>query len=184
MLSVARAESGKARYLRGEAERTGLPGASVDLVTAAQSFHWFDTTRALTEFERILRPDGWCAVFWNIPTMTPFQIAYRDVIQRYCDTIYKIRPMTGDAAASIRVDPRVRGLVESTFGTLQQFDAEGLLGRAHSSSYVPLSLGDDAAKRAAFDADMRCVFAEHQQGGVVNFPYECRALAWQFGGER
>ena len=26
----------------GTAERTGLPGASVDLVTAAQSFHWFD----------------------------------------------------------------------------------------------------------------------------------------------
>ncbi|MFR4416333.1 MAG: class I SAM-dependent methyltransferase [Akkermansia sp.] len=26
----------------GTAERTGLPGASVDLVTAAQSFHWFN----------------------------------------------------------------------------------------------------------------------------------------------
>jgi ubiquinone/menaquinone biosynthesis C-methylase UbiE len=40
------------------AEVTTLPNRSVDLVTAAQAFHWFDTTRSLAEFRRILRSPG------------------------------------------------------------------------------------------------------------------------------
>lgn len=42
----------------GTAERTGLPGASVDLVTAAQSFHWFDAAAFKRECRRILSGGG------------------------------------------------------------------------------------------------------------------------------
>ena len=40
------------------AEATGLPNASVDLITAAQAFHWFDPAPTRAEFVRILRPGG------------------------------------------------------------------------------------------------------------------------------
>ena len=43
----------------GTAEATGLPDQSVDLVTAAQAFHWFDSLRARREFRRIARPGAW-----------------------------------------------------------------------------------------------------------------------------
>jgi SAM-dependent methyltransferase len=49
----------------GTAESTGLPPASVDLVTVAQAFHWFDVPAALREFRRILRPRGGLAIVWN-----------------------------------------------------------------------------------------------------------------------
>jgi ubiquinone/menaquinone biosynthesis C-methylase UbiE len=39
----------------GRAEATGLADASVDLVTAAQAFHWFEPSAARAEFVRILR---------------------------------------------------------------------------------------------------------------------------------
>ena len=39
----------------GRAEATALADASVDLVTAAQAFHWFDVPRARVEIARILR---------------------------------------------------------------------------------------------------------------------------------
>ena len=43
----------------GSAENTGLDGASVDIITAAQSFHWFRPEGAREEFARILKPgDG------------------------------------------------------------------------------------------------------------------------------
>lgn len=49
----------------GSAEATGLPDASVDLVTMASSFHWTDVDRALAEFLRVLKPGGWFAALWN-----------------------------------------------------------------------------------------------------------------------
>lgn len=40
------------------AERSGLPDASVDLVTVAQALHWFDRERFYPEARRVLRSGG------------------------------------------------------------------------------------------------------------------------------
>ena len=46
----------KFRSINAAAEATTLETESVDLVTAAQAFHWFDRARAKKEFARILKP--------------------------------------------------------------------------------------------------------------------------------
>lgn len=45
-------------YVIAPAEKTSLPDASVDMVTAGQCWHWFDHIRTLTEAKRILTNDG------------------------------------------------------------------------------------------------------------------------------
>lgn len=40
------------------AESSGLPQASVDLITVAQALHWFDLTSFYGEVRRVLRPTG------------------------------------------------------------------------------------------------------------------------------
>jgi len=50
----------------GTAEVIPLPDAFADVVTSAQSFHWFDHEVALPEIARVLRPEGRLAVVWNI----------------------------------------------------------------------------------------------------------------------
>ena len=50
----------------GDAEHTGLPDASVDAVTVATAWHWFDEAAASAEIARVLRPGGQVAVVWNI----------------------------------------------------------------------------------------------------------------------
>jgi ubiquinone/menaquinone biosynthesis C-methylase UbiE len=49
----------------GTAEIIPLPDAHADVVTCAQSFHWFDHPVALPEIARVLRPGGRLAYVWN-----------------------------------------------------------------------------------------------------------------------
>ncbi|KIE43178.1 class I SAM-dependent methyltransferase [Geobacter anodireducens] len=50
-------------YRVAPAEQTGLPGASVDLVVAAQALHWFDFDRFYLEVRRVGRPGSVFAAF-------------------------------------------------------------------------------------------------------------------------
>jgi ubiquinone/menaquinone biosynthesis C-methylase UbiE len=52
-------------WRKGTAEATGLPDASVDLVSMASSLHWADFDKACEEFHRILRPGGLFVALWN-----------------------------------------------------------------------------------------------------------------------
>lgn len=45
-------------YRVAPAEASGLPGASVDLLTAAQAAHWFDLPAFFAEASRLLKPEG------------------------------------------------------------------------------------------------------------------------------
>jgi ubiquinone/menaquinone biosynthesis C-methylase UbiE len=51
--------------LAGSAEAVPLDDGSVDAVTAAQAFHWFDETAALAEIRRVTRPGGLLALVSN-----------------------------------------------------------------------------------------------------------------------
>jgi SAM-dependent methyltransferase len=50
-------------YSVAPAEASGLPDASIDVVTVAQALHWLDRPRFYAEARRVLRPDGIIAVF-------------------------------------------------------------------------------------------------------------------------
>jgi ubiquinone/menaquinone biosynthesis C-methylase UbiE len=53
------------QVLDGTAEAIPLPDESVDAVTVAQGFHWFDFAPALVEIRRVLKPQGGLALLWN-----------------------------------------------------------------------------------------------------------------------
>jgi SAM-dependent methyltransferase len=60
---IAHAEAhARLRYQVAPAERSGLPDASVDLVTVAQAAHWFDLPLFYAEVRRVLRPQGCLAL--------------------------------------------------------------------------------------------------------------------------
>src|SRR5260370_27703184 len=47
------------------AEATTLGDSTIDFITAAQAFHWFDPHAARREFARILKPGGSVVILWN-----------------------------------------------------------------------------------------------------------------------
>lgn len=69
---------------RGSAEHLSLPCASMDLITAAQAFHWFDIEAARSEFLRVLKPDGKVALIWNDRLLNdPLHIALDGIFAQY-----------------------------------------------------------------------------------------------------
>lgn len=125
-------------WIAGRAEATGLCSQTVDLVLCAQSFHWFRTADALSEFARILEERRRLAICWNRrSTRDPLTAGYRQAI---------IDVGGESAAESRKFDPNVirdSGLFlaaeRSSFPNLQRLDLAGLIGRARSASYVPKS---------------------------------------------
>jgi SAM-dependent methyltransferase len=59
--------SPEAEALAGTAQEIPLADAAADAVFAAESFHWFDDERALTQIARVLRPGGALVLMWNLP---------------------------------------------------------------------------------------------------------------------
>ena len=53
------------------AEATTLDDHSIDLITIGQASHWIDWDKALKEFKRIIKPEGWIAIIWNQYETTP-----------------------------------------------------------------------------------------------------------------
>src|SRR3954447_3114835 len=53
--------------LDGTAEAIPLDDGSVDAVTIADAWHWFDRAAASLELERVLRPGGLAAILWQYP---------------------------------------------------------------------------------------------------------------------
>jgi ubiquinone/menaquinone biosynthesis C-methylase UbiE len=176
MLAEARAGGGPAQYRRGEADATGLEGASVALVTVAQAFHWFDAERALVEFHRILRPGGHVAAIWNLRAASPFMADYEALLRRSSQE-YAALERWEQSLDQLRAHRRVLSPRELEAPNAQVFDFEGLRGRAWSSSYVFRGVQD----REGFDAALRTLFDAHSHGGVLEFPYRSVALVFRVG---
>ena len=66
MLARLAGRSPHVRIAVGTGEEIPLDDASVDAVTVAHAWHWFDVPRAAGEIARVLRPGGLLGVVWNV----------------------------------------------------------------------------------------------------------------------
>lgn len=121
----------------GSAEATGLADQSVNWITAAQAFHWFEPQATRREWQRILQPEGWVGLIWNQRSLdgTAFLQQYEALLHQF-----------GSDYATVKhtnIEPQ---RIADFFGNqpacytaqnAQYFDQAGLLGRAFSSSYTP-----------------------------------------------
>lgn len=65
MLAVLRRKLPRVEAHVGAAESIPLDDRSVDAVTVAQAFHWFDREPACAEIHRVLVPGGRLGLLWN-----------------------------------------------------------------------------------------------------------------------
>lgn len=163
----------------GAAEATALAGASVELVAAAQAFHWFDPAGARAEFARILRPGGWVALIWNERRTrgTPFLEDYEALLREHAGeyALKNIRQHIDEPVLAGFFG--ARGYREHCAENSQKFDFEGLRGRLLSSSYAP---EPGHPRHAPMLAALRAIFDRHQRCGRVRFDYDTRIFMGEF----
>lgn len=120
------------------AEQLPFADGSLDAVTAFQAFHWFDPEPALAEFQRVLRPGGVIALVWNErDDADSFTARYGRAVRKASKDHPAERRL--DHAAPFVASSRVTGRRLLVFRHEQRLDAEGLVGRLRSTSYIPQS---------------------------------------------
>ncbi len=157
--------------VKGSAEHTTLADGSVDLIVAAQAFHWFDTPETRAEFSRILKPDGRVALIWNerLTASTPFLRDYEQLLLSHGTDYAKVRHENVDHEAISRFFRG--GWRQAVFPNSQSFDFGGLQGRLLSCSYAPPA-GHPGHEPML--AELGRIFDLHQSGGRVRFDYDTR----------
>jgi ubiquinone/menaquinone biosynthesis C-methylase UbiE len=164
------------KSIEGCAEATTLPDQSVDVVTAAQAFHWFDRKRAREEFARILKPNGWVALIWNERRLdsTPFLQAYEQMLLKFGTDYQQVRHenVYNDVAPFFAPQK----FQVKAFENHQTFDFDSVKGRLLSASYVP------APGHTNFEAmleELRAIFDRNQEAGKIVFEYDTRVYFGQ-----
>jgi SAM-dependent methyltransferase len=148
MLAVLREAVPEAEALEGSAESLPLADGFADAVAAASAFHWFDASRALPEIARVLRPGGRLALVFN--TRDPEDALQRELTELLVPHGIRVSWMRD-------LDPprtlEARGLFEppeyTEFRHEQRFDADALVERVASISYVALLPDEERAELLA-----------------------------------
>jgi SAM-dependent methyltransferase len=118
------------------AEALPIAPRSLDAVTVAQAFHWFDADRAFGEFARVLRRRGRVGLIWNARDRSSDWV---NEVWSIMDQVEKRAPWRdhekGDGSAPGPGDG-FRPLHAETFRQEQSITPEGVVDRIASVSHV------------------------------------------------
>jgi len=151
------------------AEDTTLDSHSVDIVTAATAFHWFDKQITKEEFRRILKEDKWVVLVWNARNTLEHELlaAYETVFRKYVPE-YEKKLHENKNTRSIN-EWYGEGKSELTlFRNYKTLNWEGFRGRFLSSSYAPQE-GHSNYERAL--EDLKRVYERFAHEDSIIFEY-------------
>jgi SAM-dependent methyltransferase len=164
MLAELRRAVPAADALHGAAEAIPLPDASVDAVAIGQAFHWFRHDEALPELHRVLRPHGGVALIWNNRDQdSPLQRGINRLLEPF---VPPERAAVGYSSQYLEQSDLFGPFERRSFAFVQNLDADGLVGRILSISFVAAA---PAELRADLERRLRRLVAAN--GGSVAFPY-------------
>ncbi len=167
MRCVAEKELGvcdKFKSVKGDASNTTLSENSVDFVTAAQAFHWFDVDEFRSECKRILKAHGKVILIWNTRENDD------EINKEVCKLNKKFCPSFKGFSGGIKEDDkRIISFFRSeyekmTFDNPLFYNEDKFISRLLSGSY---SLKEGDKNYREYIAEAKAIFKKYQLSGVV-----------------
>ena len=129
----------------GAAEAIPLADGSIDVVVAAQAFHWFDGRRALAEIHRVLTRGGGLGLVWNardhsvgwVSELSAIVDAYGDAIRRH---------ESGAWRAAFASPSGFSQLEGAEFSNVQEVDEDQVVDRVASTSFIAMLPEDERSQ--------------------------------------
>ena len=161
------------------AEALPIAPRSLDAVTVAQAFHWFDADRAFGEFARVLRRRGRVGLIWNARDRSSDWV---NEVWSIMDRVEKRAPWRDhehwrDAALGSR--PGFGPLHAETFRHEQSITPEGVVDRIASVSHVAVL---PVAERKRVLDEVRGVLTHHPDArgrSELRIPYRVDAYWYE-----
>lgn len=158
--------------LAGVAESLPFAPRSLDAVTVAQAFHWFDAGRTMAELSRVVRPGGHLGLIWNARDRS---VDWVDQVWSVMDQVERHAPWrdrrdgTGYADASTRrSEEHLAGdlgsgwtpWAEARFRHVHESSHQDVIDRMRSVSHIAIL---PPAEQQAVLSEIRAVLREHPQ---------------------
>ncbi len=153
--------------VNGGAEDTTLGSSSVDLVTTAQAFHWFDIDKFRAECRRILTSGGKVALIWNVRDMSsPVNQELYDIYKRYCPRF------VGFSGGIVKDDPRIREFFGGRYEYISYpnpltLDKDKFIARSLSGSY---SIREGDSHYEEYMSSVLEVYDKYSEDGDITIP--------------
>jgi ubiquinone/menaquinone biosynthesis C-methylase UbiE len=165
MLDQLRRVVPEAEAVLGAAEDIPLEDDSVDAVVCGQSFHWFRVDEALREIGRVLREGGGLGLIWN--KRHPDDPVQKVITELLAPLVPRERDRKRPSVEHL-VGRGIgeRELSTATFAFEERLDADGLIARIGSTSYVAATNDE---RRNSLNAGLRALVADN--GGTIPFRY-------------
>ncbi len=153
----------------GTAENTTLAADSVDFVTVAQAFHWFDGESFKAECKRILKPGGKVILVWNSRVSTSELVKQNAVIcKKYCPNF------NGFSGGLEHIEADISRFFDNCFETKRfennlLFDKAKFIERCLSASY---SLKETDSEYKSYITAMEELFNQYAVENILTLPNE------------
>ena len=162
--------------LAATAEALPFAAGSLDAVTVAQAFHWFDADAAFGELARVLRPGGRVGLVWNARDRS---VAWVDQLWSILDRVEKRAPWRDhDQPLGAGFEPAagLGPLHEATFQHEQRIGRDAIAERFTSVSHVAVLPA--AQQHAVVDEVMAVLDADPATAGQAELAIPYRVDAY------
>jgi SAM-dependent methyltransferase len=155
--------------INGTAENTTLNTKSVNYITVAQAFHWFDRKKFKTECQRILKAEGKVILVWNSRDLNADVVLETDKIHRaYCSNFKGFSGgMRGEESEGYFNGFFTGEYKTYIFQNNLSFNLDGFIGRNLSASYA---LKKDDDKYDDYVTELTKCFSKYSVNGTLIMP--------------
>jgi len=156
--------------MKGTAESMDLDDGSIDMITCAQAFHWFNYKKTIPEFRRVLKTNGKIALIWNErkDMNQGLMFHYENLLRLHCEEYEHINHKRISYQILEALFPHAQLNIHK-LDNYQDMNLEAFIGRLRSCSYCPKP---EHEQYVPLMEGMNRLFKDFHQNDFVRFTYE------------